>query len=45
MLTCRMIGSAASNDWENYCMTDECMHITNLFLIMFIQIVNFIWRV
>jgi hypothetical protein len=43
--TCmRMMGNTASGGWENCCVVGEHMHMANLFLNIFIKMVNFLWR-
>jgi hypothetical protein len=37
-----MMVSAASGGWKNYCMVGEHMQIANLFLSIFIKMINFI---
>jgi hypothetical protein len=39
----RMMGSPASDSWENYCMVGEDIHIT-IFFNSFIEVVNFLWN-
>jgi hypothetical protein len=36
-----MMGSAAIGSWKDYCMTDECMHIGDLFLNNFIKVTRY----